>query len=82
MFIHFSWDSGPYSVHEETKATKPEIEGPGGYGTNVLPIPREIWQRYSEARDALDEAEKELDEAEDAALKEARAHDTRWKRRT
>jgi len=76
-----SWDSGPFSTFWESDRKTHKIEGPGGYGENVVPIPRVVWDRYCAAREELDEAESALGDAEQAYLDEARPADPRWANR-
>src|SRR5690349_8266992 len=78
VMIDFSWDSGPYGTQYESSSNVPELEGPNGYGSNTVPIPKEIWERYRRAEAELRAAESALAAAEQAFLEEARQHDPRW----
>lgn len=78
VMIYFSWDSGPYGLYGESDCEQPKIDVPGGYGDNDVPIPRPIWEAYSVAREALDEAEAALNDAMSAYVVEARKTDPRW----
>ncbi len=77
VMVECSWDSGPFPTWGETKG-KPSIDGPNGYGRNTVPIPRDVWERYGSAQEALHAAEDALAEVEDAFVKEARKTDPRW----
>ncbi len=81
VLVYLSWDSGPYSIREESDEENPRIDGPGGYGTNVVPIPAPVWERYVQALEDLDAATESLSVAEEKALKLLRAADPRWKNR-
>lgn len=78
VMVHCSWDSGPYGTYYKCSDTKPEIDAPGGYGRNTVPIPVDVWERYERAQQELNEAEDELGRAEQAFLDEARPLDPRW----
>lgn len=82
VMVYFSWDSAPYGIYVQVEHdAKVEIEPPNGYGTNTVPIPRLVWERYERAANELSEAEAALDAAEQAYLDEARKDDPRWQNR-
>ena len=55
MKVYFSWDSGPYGLYSSVEDGSHFVNHP-----DTHEIPDELWKRYTEAREAMDKAEEEM----------------------
>lgn len=72
VMVRFDWDSGiVYMWSEAPPGTPVDVKGryPNGGAGPVLPVPRELWERYARAQEELAAAEEALEEARKAAQK-------------